>query len=138
MATTTRSERIKTAREAKGWSLEELGSRIGVKKATVSKWENHKNGKPDIELDVFFDLARVLELDARELATGMPPDPSDVAPNMRALVDDFEVIDTEVRGPIRALISTLAEQVRAAGKQPRKARDKTKVRARLVAVEKPV
>jgi len=33
-------ERIKFLREKKGYTLEELGNRIGVGKSTVRKWEN--------------------------------------------------------------------------------------------------
>lgn len=33
-------ERIKILREKKGYTLEELGQRIGVGKSTVRKWEN--------------------------------------------------------------------------------------------------
>lgn len=128
MATTTRSERIKTAREEKGWTLEQLGKKCGVAKATVSKWEAHKSGTPDIELHVFFKLAKALELDARELATGDPPDDNAVAPNMRSLIEDYSAIDPTIRRPVRTLIGQLAEQARNMKPAPRKARDKSKPR----------
>lgn len=67
----TRSARIRRLREAKDLSLLDVGKELGVEKATVSKWENHKNGAPDIELDVFFALADLLGIEPRELATGV-------------------------------------------------------------------
>lgn len=123
MATTTRSQRIKAAREEKGWTLQQLGKKCGVTKATVSKWESHKLGTPDIELHVFFKLAKALELDASELATGVSPDDDAVAPNMRSLIDDYEAIDLELRRPLRVLIQKLAEHANNKP-TPRKARDK--------------
>lgn len=36
----TVGERIKNLREKKGYTLEELGEKIGVGKSTVRKWEN--------------------------------------------------------------------------------------------------
>lgn len=36
----TTGERIKFLREKRGYTLEELGERIGVGKSTVRKWEN--------------------------------------------------------------------------------------------------
>ena len=36
----TTGEKIKSLREQKGMTLEELGNKVGVGKSTVRKWEN--------------------------------------------------------------------------------------------------
>ena len=41
------AERISELRRLKGWTLEELGSKVGLGKTTVQNWE--KNGKGGTE-----------------------------------------------------------------------------------------
>lgn len=76
MATYKRGARLKDLREAKGWSHAQVGIELAKKlrrprpigKGTVWKWE--QSDSPDIELDVFFALADLYGVDARELAIG--------------------------------------------------------------------
>ena len=51
---------VRKARRARGWSQTELGNRMNVRQATVSKLEA---GEPATRMQVFFDALSVLGLD---------------------------------------------------------------------------
>lgn len=104
----TRSARLRRLRMAKKMSLQAVGDVVGVEKATVSKWENHKAGTPEIDLAVFFKLADLYNIDARELATGKPSARPALPPQRHALITAYGALRPEVRAPIRQLIETLA------------------------------
>lgn len=103
---TTRAQRIKALRVAKGLTLEALGDKVGAGKAAVSKWE--KDAHINIELDTFFKLADVLEIDPRELLTGeAAAHKPDLPPHRLALIQAYGRLPSDVRMPIRAMIQTL-------------------------------
>ena len=105
----TRGERIKRLREAKGLNQVELAHKLKVTKAAVSKWE--ANTSPNMDLAVFFELARVLQIDPQELATGHPSRPQTVddIPDRRLdLIRSYGRLPQDIRAPIRALIETLS------------------------------
>ena len=57
-------ERLKKEREQKGWSQEELATKIHVSRQSVSKWETGKN-YPSIE--VIIDLSDLFGITIDEL-----------------------------------------------------------------------
>lgn len=63
-------DKIRNARINKDMSQEELGARLGVKKAAVSKWEN--GTVSNIKRSVLRQLADILELDPAELIMEAP------------------------------------------------------------------
>lgn len=60
-------EVIKRKREARNWTQKQLADQLHVSPKSVSRWENN-HGYPDIAL--LPELARILELDYRELLDG--------------------------------------------------------------------
>lgn len=63
-----KSERIKSLRKERGYTLHELARRIGVSHAAVSQWEN--NADIEIKSDRFFKLAQVLGVTPEYLMDG--------------------------------------------------------------------
>jgi transcriptional regulator with XRE-family HTH domain len=59
--------RLKRRREEIGLSQQQLALRIRKTQSCISLWENGVNGT---NMDCFFELADVLRVDARWLATG--------------------------------------------------------------------
>lgn len=105
----TRGERLKGLRTARKMSQSQLAEELGVTKANVSKWESRAS--PNIDLDVFFKLAKFFDVDARELATGRPETPSatpDIPARRLSLIRLYGTLPDELRMPIRSLIETLA------------------------------
>lgn len=104
----TRGERLKRLRLDRKLSQEKLAEAIGVTKANVSKWESRAS--PNIDLDVFFALAKFFEIDPQELATGHASKggpPPDLPPKRLALIRAYGELPDELRMPIRSLIETL-------------------------------
>jgi len=64
---------VRKARRAHGWSQAELGSRMNVRQATVSKLEA---GEPATRMEVFFDALLALGL---ELVVSERSDSADFA-----------------------------------------------------------
>lgn len=116
--------------EIAAWLSDRLDRTIG--KGTVWKWE--QVDEPNIDLEVFFALAELYEIDPRQLATGEPRGKHDAPPNLLSLVDDYTSIDVDVRAPMRALIAKLAEHANNRA-PPRKARDKNKTKQRPTVLE---
>lgn len=56
--------RIKELREARGWSMEELGRRVGIGKSGVNKWEKGVN---QIKMDKLQKLAEIFEIPIYEI-----------------------------------------------------------------------
>ena len=56
--------RIKELREARGWSMEELGRRVGIGKSGVNKWEKGVN---QIKMDKLQKLAEIFEVPIYEI-----------------------------------------------------------------------
>ena len=57
-------KRIKNAREKAGYSVDELAEKLGVSRATVSKWVNNTS-QPSLEM--IDKLAKLLDVDYTEL-----------------------------------------------------------------------
>ena len=60
-------ERITTAREAKGLTMEELGKQIGVGKSAICRWENNQRLP---RLEHLFRLSVALDVDITDLVHG--------------------------------------------------------------------
>ena len=60
-------QRVKSAREQRGLSQQQLAAIIGASQSCISLWENGINGA---NMAGFFQLADALRVDARWLATG--------------------------------------------------------------------
>ena len=72
--------RIKTLREARGWSQGELARRVGVSRATANQWESGRI--KDIRLAAVLRLTEVLQTNLRYLVYG-PNTPSTPARSPR-------------------------------------------------------
>lgn len=59
-------EIIRTARLAKGWTLEDVATQIGVTKSAVSRWEG---GKSELSVERKSLLETVLDVDLSDSAT---------------------------------------------------------------------
>lgn len=62
---------LKTARERKGWTQEQLAAASGLSQATISNLEANPESRP--AFDTVVDLAKALGLDPQALRFG--PDP---------------------------------------------------------------
>jgi transcriptional regulator with XRE-family HTH domain len=102
-----RGARIKELREAKKLTQAKLGEKVGVGKATVSKWE--KLGDPNIELLVFFKLADALDIEPRELATGRADErpKMKLSPASQAAAKGLERLHPDLKLNLEMLIQTL-------------------------------
>lgn len=79
-------QRIRTIREARGWTQSELSARLGRTQTAVSYWESGRRG---LSLDDLVDLARVLGVASSELL----PDRSrhqPVSALLRAVADQVD------------------------------------------------
>lgn len=56
----TTGERIRDLRKRKGWTMEELGEKLGVQKSAVNKWEH--NMVSNMKRTTIRDLAKLLEV----------------------------------------------------------------------------
>jgi transcriptional regulator with XRE-family HTH domain len=63
--------RLRSLRQALGWSLDALGERSGLSPSTISRIET---GKRTISLDVLLPLARALQIDLDSLLEGRTDD----------------------------------------------------------------
>ncbi|MGR2678695.1 helix-turn-helix domain-containing protein [Chromobacterium haemolyticum] len=63
-------ERIRAAREARGWTQEQLARKVGIGRSTLSTIES--NGL-DTTTEVFFSLAKALNLNPNWLYAGKGP-----------------------------------------------------------------
>jgi transcriptional regulator with XRE-family HTH domain len=59
--------RLRSLRQARGWSLDVLGERAGLSASTISRLET---GRRAISLDVLLPLARALQIDLETLLEG--------------------------------------------------------------------
>lgn len=121
--------RLKKLRTDRTWTLKYVASRVGTTKANLSKIENKP--KTRINLDVFFKLCDLYEVDARTVVTGKSTNTEDVPPNMRSLINDYGAIDNELKGPVRVLISKLADLANGKPTPRKTAGKKTKPRTVL-------
>ncbi|OVE45687.1 hypothetical protein CBW21_22095 [Chromobacterium violaceum] len=63
-------ERIRVARESRGWKQEQLARKVGIGRSTLS---NIENGGQDTTTEVFFSLAKALKLNPIWLYSGTGP-----------------------------------------------------------------
>jgi transcriptional regulator with XRE-family HTH domain len=70
----TMGDRIKTLREARGLTQEQLGKLVGVSKSAVSQWED--GSTKNIKLTTFLGLIEALRTDYEYLVFGADRGPS--------------------------------------------------------------
>jgi len=112
-------QRIKSAREARGWTQPELGRAVGVSKSAVSQWE--KGVVQNLKLGNLFAVAQVLGRDVRELVFGEAHAHSsrgiadqgvarysDVPPQQLAMLRQWDALPKDVRRHVSGLIAALA------------------------------
>ncbi len=108
--------RIKLAREAKGWSQPDLARKVGVSKSAVNQWEN--GAVQNLKLGNLFAVADALGKDVRELVFGETPGALSVAETSAAysvvttqqwaLLRLYESLPVKVRTHVRALMQACA------------------------------
>lgn len=79
-------QRIRTFREARGWTQGELAARLERTQTAVSYWES---GRRSLSLDDLVDVAQVLGVATSELLPNGPP-PQPVPALLRAVADDVD------------------------------------------------
>jgi transcriptional regulator with XRE-family HTH domain len=79
-------QRIRTIREARGWTQGELATRLQRTQTAVSYWES---GRRSLSLDDLVDIARVLGVASSELLPDGPPR-QPVPALLRAVADDVD------------------------------------------------
>jgi transcriptional regulator with XRE-family HTH domain len=72
--------RLRAARQAHGWSLDELAARAGMSSSTLSRLES---GKRQASLELLVPLTRQLGLRVDDLLVDAPPDPRVRRPSER-------------------------------------------------------
>lgn len=77
----TMGGRIRTLREAKGLSQEQLGKLVGVSKSAVSQWES--DATKNVKLEEFLTLVDVLGTSPHYLVFGVERRPGPPAPSLR-------------------------------------------------------
>lgn len=77
----TIGDRIRMLREARGWTQEELGQRLGVTRASVSQWE--RGPTKNIKNLTFLKLVRELNTTAEYLLFGRDGDDRDTSGRWR-------------------------------------------------------
>lgn len=113
METYDRGKRLKDLREERGLTHAEVGAaltkllhrRKKIGKGTVWKWEKSKS--PNMELDVFFALADLYDIDPRDLAIGKTDQEDPLPPRRKALINAYGRLPDEHRGAMRLIIETL-------------------------------
>ena len=94
-------DRIKEAREAKGWDQAKLAGEVGISRQSVFAWETGetKNVRPDN----LFKAADALEVNARWLATGNGPKTPEMnrainPETLKMAIQDYEKAALRVSG----------------------------------------
>lgn len=82
--------RINSTRDLRGLTLDDVASRVGVAKSTISRYENGTIAK--IKLPVIESIAHVLEVDPNWLI-GNTDDPRVAAPSRSLSWDQQELLD---------------------------------------------
>jgi transcriptional regulator with XRE-family HTH domain len=95
--------RVKSARLARGWTMEELASKVGVSKGLIAQWEDNKI--KDFKASNLFRLSDVLDCNTRwllyakdnsgrDLPMGKP---RHLTPDAAQLVDTFDQLPAQAR-----------------------------------------
>ena len=102
------ARRIKTAREKKGMTRNELSKEIGVSRAAISQWES--GATTDLKARYLFPLAKALEVDPTELYWGTPsiPEQLRLTPLRFVPILEYEEVGAKVTEE-KELVPTTAE-----------------------------
>jgi transcriptional regulator with XRE-family HTH domain len=105
MNTYTAGQRIRKAREAKGLSVREAATRIGMGKSSLSEIENGESKFPSAE--VIFKMAEVLGVTARWIIEGEDGDLSVSTKEESQLLEQFRGLNESSQSAVLALIQAL-------------------------------
>tara|TARA_R100000808_G_scaffold4205_4_gene14008 strand:- start:4794 stop:5381 length:588 start_codon:yes stop_codon:yes gene_type:complete len=102
------ARRIKTAREKKGMTRNDLSKEIGVSRAAISQWES--GAITNLKARYLFPLAKALEVDPTELYWGTPsiPEQLRLTPLKFVPLLEYEEIGKKVEED-REVVPTTAE-----------------------------
>lgn len=109
-------QKIKQARIEKGYTQEELGNIVGVKKSAVAKWENGRVS--EIKRSNLKKLSIALELDPNALLDDIEKEPVKMAEmhsemimdeDFAELFEDFKKLDAAKRQIVKDLVHNLAK-----------------------------
>ena len=76
MSKTTFGQRIKSLRNAKGWTQQQLADKIGIKRASLTQWET--GDTESVRDENLVAAAKVLEVAPEYLLTGKNPPPAPI------------------------------------------------------------
>lgn len=99
----TLSQLISERRRELGLTLEEVGNRIGVTRATVQRWES--GNIKALKWTNAIQLAKALEIDPDELRNVAPERDDTLTDDERHLIDMYR----RMSAPIRSVLLTNAE-----------------------------
>lgn len=102
-------DRVREAREARGWSQEQLGRAIGYSDVAVGHWERGKN---QVSVDNLIKISQALNYPLVWLLTGETPSRTDTLRELltRPVADLLEVTTIPLVGQIRAGLPVLAQE----------------------------
>ncbi|WP_226677280.1 helix-turn-helix domain-containing protein [Mesobacillus jeotgali] len=108
----TLGERLRIARERKGFSQTEVYRRTNINNKTLSKYEKNDT-KPDIE--TVTDLANFYDVSVEWLLTGQSPtknddDKSDFDPEVRSLARDIKNLQSSDKALLKDLIKSMQKR----------------------------
>lgn len=104
-------QRIRSRREQMGLTLDDVAARVGITKATVSRYENGIITR--LKIPVLESIARALDLEPEDLLDPTRPIPSYSRPvitedQLRAYLDTLT--DTELLDLLQRLIAKMQER----------------------------
>ena len=111
-------EKIKNARLAKGYTQEELGKIVGVKKAAIGKYE--KGRVVNIKRSVLAKLAKALDISPVELVTDIEEKPVETANKLAdmflglefkedaIMLEEFMQLNEKKKAQVREYVHLLA------------------------------
>ena len=109
-------QKIKQARIEKGYTQEELGNIVGVKKSAVAKWENGRVS--EIKRSNLKKLSIALELDPNALLDDVEKEPVKMAErhfemimdeDLAEIFEEFKNLDADNKRLVKDLIHRLSE-----------------------------
>lgn len=106
----TQGERIRRARNAKGYTLEALSKRVGVSKALISHWELGK--VIEIKEKNLRSLAHVLGVSQDHIVRGVdtPTDKSQPSAEEAELLERYRNVPHEVRPHLIRVVEALSRK----------------------------
>ena len=103
MSTSSFSQRLRTLRDQRKWSLEDMARAVGSTKSYVWDLENKPNVKPSAEL--VQRLAAALEVTIEELLTGAAPSDGE----FRVFFREYQKLKPKTRERLHEIMKALKQ-----------------------------